>query len=118
MDDVIVAVRLEQQASLLFCHAQLPLLEVGMRVRVALPGEVMEGIVAIASGQILAAPPLPDAPRVIAAMSREPGAGAPLMPPDGVDFLPADGAEIGPRDLANALRLATLPLPDAPPERR
>jgi hypothetical protein len=87
-------------------------------VRVALAGEVREGVVAIAPAQIIAAPALPDAPRVTGVVPREAPDDAGVAVPPGVVLVPADGGAVGPADLARALERAALPVPAPPEERR
>ncbi len=149
MAENVAAIRFAPYGPLVFCHTAEPGLARGTRVRVELAAEVREGIVAIAPQQIISAPALTDAPRVIAvipaeeqapAMNDHPGttgsrctassapvagkdAGDPrggdaAAVPPGVVFLPAGDGAVGPADLADALRLAALPVPEPPAERR
>ena len=116
MEDAVVGIRFAPHGALVFCYTGDRALMRGQRVRVAIVGEVREGVVAIAPAQIIAAPALPDAPRVAGVAPLEaPSAAA--VPPD-VVFLPADGGGVGPADLARALELAALPVPAPPEERR
>ena len=112
----IVGVRLDATSQLVFCHGdgQAPS---GRRVRVQTSEGERMGTVAIASQQIIAAPPLAAAPRVIGVAEAAVSVLANAAPPD-VVFLPADDAAIGHADLARALYLAALPLAEQPPERR
>ena len=118
MDEAVVGIRFAPHGPLIFCYTDDRTLARGQRVRVAIAGEVREGIVAIAPAQIIAAPALPDAPRVtgVAALETPDDAGAAVPP--GVVFLPADGGGVGPTDLARALEQAALPVPAPPEERR
>jgi hypothetical protein len=118
MDDAVVGIRIARQGPLVFCYTGDRTLARGQRVRVALAGEVREGIVAIAPTQLIAAPALPDAPRVAGLASREAPDDAGAAVPPGVVFLPADGGGVGPADLARALELAALPVPAPPEEHR
>jgi hypothetical protein len=117
MDDAVVGIRFGRHDPLVFCYTGDRTLARGQRVRVTISGEVREGVVAIAPAQIIAAPALPDAPRVagVAPLAVPDDAGT-AMPP-GVIFLPADGGGVGPADLARALELAALPVPTPPEER-
>jgi hypothetical protein len=118
MDDAVVGIRFARHGPLVFCYTGTRTLARGQRVRVALAGEVREGVVALAPAQIIAAPALPDAPRAtaIAPVKERDDAGAAVPP--GVVFLPADGGGVGPTDLARALEQAALPVPAPPEERR
>lgn len=124
MTDRVVGVRLGPGGPLVFCRTVRDDLARGQRVTVARGGaadETEEGVVAVAPGQIIAASPLDDAPHVlddIAPSSVDDVEAEITAIPSGVVFLAADGGDIGPADLRQALRLAALPLPDAPPERR
>jgi len=165
---IIVGVRLDHNGPVVFCRydddasTARPTLTRGQRVRVD-PGRdaaPREGVVAIVPEQIIVAPPLDGAPRVVAALppdDNETSAvmvlrGAPIDAPNAVValvgdadlartspsggdanlapaflpagdanlapmFLPADDADLTPADLARALGLAALPLPEAPPQR-
>jgi hypothetical protein len=118
MDDAVVGIRFAHHGALVFCYTDDRTLTRGQRVRVAISGEVREGVVAIAPAQIIAAPALADAPRVAGlAPVKEPDDAGAAVPP-GVVFLPADGGGVGPADLARALELAALPVPAPPEERR
>jgi hypothetical protein len=118
MDDAVVGIRFARHDPLVFCYTDDRSLAPGQRVRVALAGEVREGVVALAPTQIIAVPALPDTPRVagVAPLEAPDDAGAAVPP--GVVFLPADGGGVGPADLARALELAALPVPTTPVERR
>jgi hypothetical protein len=118
MDDAVVGIRFAPCGPLVFCYTGDHTLTRGQRVQVAIAHEVREGVVAIAPAQIIAAPDLPDAPRVagVTPVEAPDDAGA-AVPPD-VVFLPADGGGVGPADLARALELAALPIPAPPVERR
>jgi hypothetical protein len=118
MDDAVVGIRFACHDPLVFCYTGDRTLARGQRVRVAIAGEVREGVVAIAPAQIIAAPALPDAPRVVGVAPVEVPDDAGAAVPPGVVFLPADGGGVGPADLARALELAALPVPTAPVERR
>lgn len=118
MNDVIVAVRVSQGGPLLWCYAAARAWRAGERVRVALDGGLIEAVVAIAPDDILAAPPLGTAPRIVDVLPTEEHGDVQPVAPDGVAFLPADDAPIGLGDLAQALRLAALPVPEPPPGRR
>lgn len=120
----IAGIRFMPHGPLVFCDTASTAahdLALGARVRVAVDGAVREGLVAIAPQQIISAPVLPDAPRVLEAFPSgeedRGGAGGAIVPPGGV-FLPADDSAIGPADLAHALELAARPLPDPPEGRR
>jgi hypothetical protein len=117
MDDAVVGIRFARHGPLVFCYTGDRTLARGQRVRVAISGEVREAVVAIAPAQIIAAPALPDAPRVAGVAPLEAPDDAGTAMPPGVVFLPADGGGVGPADLARALELAALPVP-APPEER
>ena len=143
MAENVAAVRFTPYGPLVFCYTSERRLARGTRVHVELAGEVREGIVAIEPEQIISAPELAGAPRVIEAIStRKDSSGtagipagngdqassaardgglrgddAPTVPP-GVVFLPAADGAIGSADLADALRLAALPVPEPPTERR
>src|SRR5919202_3961715 len=118
MDDAVVGIRFGRHGPLVFCYTSDRTLARGQRVRVASAGEVREGVVAIAPAQIIAAPALPDAPRIagVAPLEAPDDAGAAVPP--GVVFVPVDGGGVGPADLARALELAALPVPAPPEERR
>jgi hypothetical protein len=118
MDDAVVGIRFGRHGPLVFCYTGDRTLARGQRVGVAIAGEIRDGVVAIAPAQIIAAPALPDAPRVtgVAALETPDDAGAAVPP--GVVFLPAEGGGVGPADLARALELAALPVPAPPEERR
>src|ERR671937_2508931 len=118
MDDAVVGIRFGRHGPLVFCHTSDRTLARGQHVRVAIAGEVREGVVAIAPAQIIAAPALPDAPRVAGLAPREPPDDAGAAVPPGVVFLPADGGGVGPADLARALELAALAVPTPPEEHR
>jgi hypothetical protein len=119
MDDAVVGIRFAHHGPLVFCYTDDRTLTRGQRVRVAISGEVREGVVAIAPAQIIATPALPDAPRVAGVTPLEaPDDAAGAAVPPGVVFLPADGGGVGPADLARALELAALPVPAPPEERR
>src|SRR2546423_11439064 len=118
MDDAVVGIRFGRYGPLVFCYTGDRTLARGQRVRVAIAGEVREGVVAIAPAQIIAAPALPDAPCVAAVAPVEaPAPSGAAVPPD-VVFLPADSGGVGPADLARALELAALPSPAPPAEPR
>ena len=76
-----------------------------------------EGVVAIAPELIIAAPPLDDAPRITGVVARE-GIHEEFTIGQDVVFLPSTEGAVGSSNLQEALRLAALPLPDAPPECR
>jgi len=167
---IIVGVRLDHNEPIVFCRydndasTAQPVLTRGQRVRVDLGRDAAprEGVVVIAPEQIVVAPPLDGAPRVVAALPSDDGEtsavmglqGAAIGVSDAPDpmmapvadanlartslsgdanlvpaflpagdanhapmFLPADDADLTPADLARALRLAALPLPEAPPQR-
>ena|SRR5438105_9019635 len=118
MDDAVVGIRFAPHGLLVFCYTGDRTLRRGQRVRVAIAGEVREGVVAIAPAQIIAAPALPDAPRVAGVVPLEAPDDAGDAVPPGVVFLPADDGGVGPADLARALELAALPVPAPPEERR
>ena len=118
MDDAVVGIRFAPRGPLVFCYTGDRTLTRSQRVRVAIADEVWEGVVAIAPAQIIAAPALPDAPRVAGVAPVEAPDDAGVAVPPGVDFLPADGGGVGPADLARALELAALPIPAPPVERR
>lgn len=128
MSDRVVGVRLEPGALVVFCRAGAlgapgEALERGRRVTIAWEdgAREREGVVAIAPDQIVAAPSLDDAPRIAGvapATQDDADSGAP--PPGAIFLTPevGEGGKIGPDDLRQALRLAALSLPEAPPERR
>ena len=118
MDDAVVGIRRGRYGPLVFCYTGDRTLARGDRVQVAVSQGVWEGIVAIAPAQIIAAPPLPDAPRVVDVAPAEAPDEAGAAVPPGIVFLPAEEAEIGPADLARALALAALPVPEPVMERR
>jgi hypothetical protein len=118
MDDAVVGIRFAPHGPLVFCSTGDRTLTRGQRVRVANAGEVREGVVAIAPAQIIAAPALPDAPRVVGVVPVAGPDDAGAAVPQGVVFLRADGGGVGPADLARALELAALPVPTPPEERR
>lgn len=118
MRDAIAGIRFTPNGPLVFCHAGGHSLERGQRVRVEVAGSVREGVIAIAPDQFIAAPPLVDAPRVVEVIAGPDTADPSGEIPAGITFLPADDSEIGLDDLARALRLAALPVPDPPEERR
>ena len=118
MDDAVVGIRFARHGPLVFCYTGDRTLARGQRVRVTIAGEVREGVVAIAPAQIIAAPALPDAPRVAGVAPEEAPDDAGAAVPPGVVFLPADGGGVGPADLARALERAELPVPAPPEERR
>ena len=118
MDDAVVGIRLVRHGPLVFCHTEDRTLARGQHVRVAIAHEVREGIVAIAPAQIIAAPALPDAPRVAEVAPVEAPDDACAAVPPGVVFLPAEGGGVGPADLARALERAARPVPAPPEERR
>jgi hypothetical protein len=118
MDDAVVGIRFAPHSPLVFCYTEDRTLARGQHVRVAIAHEVREGIVAIEPAQIVAAPALPDAPRVTGVAPLEAPEDAGAAVPPGVVFLPADGGGVGPADLARALELAALPVPAPPEERR
>jgi len=118
-----VGVRLEPGAPVVFCYTAIETLERGQRVTVAGAdgAGVREGVVTIAPPSIIAAPPLGGAPRVVgvapAGEAAEEGEDPAALPP-GSPLLAPEDSEIGPADLRQALLLAALPIPEAPPERR
>src|ERR671933_367327 len=103
MDDAVVGIRFGRYGPLVFCRTDGRTLTPGQRVRVAIAGQLREGIVAIAPAQIIAAPALADPPPGAGVPPRgaRDGAGA-AVPPGGV-FLPPGGGGVGPADLARAL---------------
>ena len=113
----VAGVRLDPNSPVTFCDTSLPALERGWRVTVAYADGAREGIVAIAPDAIIAAPPLDDAPRIVGVVARE-GVDEDHAIAENIVFLPAAEGAVGPSDVREALRLAALPLPDAPPERR
>ena len=137
MPDRVVGVRLEPGAPVVFCRtdgagaadgAGGASLERGQRVTVAWDDGALEreGVVAIAPGHIDAAPAFEDAPRVVGVGPVGPVAGATgndaglvaAWPSPAIVFLTPEDADVGPAELRQALRLAALPLPEAPPARR
>ena len=118
MDDAVVGIRRGRYGPLVFCYTGDRTLARGDRVQVAVSQGMWEGVVAIAPAQIIAAPALPDAPRVTGVAPLEAPDDAGVAVPPGVVFLPADGGGVGPADLARALDLAALPIPAPPVERR
>src|ERR671936_2075312 len=118
MDDAVVGIRFARHGPLVFCYTGDRTLTRGQHVQVAIAGEVREGVVAIAPGQIIAAPALPDAPRVAAVAPVEAPDDAGTAVPPGVVFLPAEGGGVGPADLARALERAARPVPTPLEERR
>ena len=118
MEDAVVGIRFAPHGPLVFCYTGDHTLTRGQRVWVAISHEVREGVVAIAPAQIIAAPALPDAPRVAGLAPVEAPDDASAAVPPGVVFLPADGGGVGPADLARALELVALPVPAPPEERR
>jgi hypothetical protein len=117
MDDAVVGLRFEPCGPLVFCDTEDRTLARGQHVRVASAHEVREGVVAIAPAQIIAALPLPDAPRVVGVAPAAPQDEVAAAVPPGIVFLPADDADVGPAALARALALAALPVPAPPVER-
>lgn len=117
MPERVAGVRLDPNSPMTFCYTSLPALERGWRVTVEGVDGAREGIVAIAPELIIEAPPLDDAPRITGVVARE-GVHEESTINEKVVFLPAAEGAVGPSDLREALRLAALPLPDAPPERR
>jgi len=113
----IAGVRLDPNSPVTFCYTSLSALKRGWRVTVACADGAREGVVAIAPELIVAAPPLDDAPRIVGVVARE-GVDEESAIEEDVVFLPAAEGATGPSDLREALRLAALPLPAAPPERR
>src|SRR5919202_4083606 len=111
MDDAVVGIRFARHGPFVFCYTGTRTLARGQRVRVAIAGEVREGIVALAPAQIIAAPALPDAPRVVDVAPLEASDDAGATVPPGVVFLPADGGGVGHADLARALEQAARPVP-------
>ena len=118
MDDAVVGIRFAPHGPLVLCYTEDRTLARGQRVRVALAGEMREGVVAIAPAQIIAAPALPDAPRVTSVAPLEAPDDAGAAVPPGVVLLSAEDGGIGPADLAQALERAALPGPEPPVERR
>jgi hypothetical protein len=115
--DRVAGVRLDPNSPVTFCYTSLSVLERGWRVTVACADGTREGVVAIAPELIIAAPPLDDAPRITGVVARE-DIHEEFTIGKEVVFLPATEGAVGPSNLQEALRLAALPLPDAPPERR
>jgi len=113
----VAGVRLDPNSPVTFCYTSLPALERGWRVTVACVDGAREGVVAIAPELIVAAPPLDDAPRIVGVVARD-GVDEESTIAQDIVFLPAEDGAVGPPDVREALRLAALPLPDAPPERR
>ncbi len=117
MPDRVVGVRLDPGSPVTFCYTSLPALERGWRVIVACADGAREGVVAIAPELIVAAPPLDDAPRIVGVVARD-GVDEESTIAQDIVFLPAEEGAASPSDVWEALRLAALPLPAAPPERR
>jgi len=113
----VAGVRLDHNSPVTFCYTSLPALERGWRVTVACADGAREGVVVIAPELIVAAPPLDDAPRIVSVVAREDVGEESTIAQD-IVFLPAAEGATGPPDVREALRLAALPLPAAPPERR
>lgn len=118
MSDAIVGIRFARGDPPVFCHTTRHDLARGRRVLVAVAGEVCEGVVTIAPDQIISAPPLDGAPRVVEVVAEEANGTVDATVSEDIVFLPADGSAIGPADLAHALKLAALPLAEPPEERR
>ena len=118
MEDAVVGIRLVRHGPLVFCYTEDRTLARGQHVSVAIAHEVREGVVAIAPAQIIAAPALPDAPRVVAVTPVEAPDDASAIVPPGVVLLSAEDGGVGPADLTRALELAALPGPEPPAERR
>jgi len=118
VSEQVAGVRLEPGDPLVFCHTSLAVLERGQRVTVAWGDTVREAVVAVTPAQFIAAPALEGAPRLTDVVPAP--LNAPTAPTDsaGAVLLAAEGGEVGPADLDRALRLAALPMPEQPPERR
>lgn len=113
----MVGVRREPGGALVFCRATTSGLARGQRVRVVGSTGEYAATVAIPSDQIIGAPPLDDAPRVHSVESEIEKAEAGEVP-DEIVFLPADDSAVGAEELAHALALAALRIPEPPPPRR
>lgn len=113
----LIGVRREPGGALVFCRATTPGLARGQRVCVADGRDEYAATVAIGSDQIIGAPPLDDAPRVLTVEAEPEQAEAGDVPSD-IVFLPADDSAVDAGELAHALALAALPIPAPPPPRR
>lgn len=117
MDHPIAGIRFSTSEPLVFCYCDVEGLARGQHVVVIIEGERREGMVALAPAQVLAAPPLGAAPRVVGLVETPAlGGGDAAVPPD-VDLLLAPDSAIGADDLARALALAALPAPQPGEER-
>src|SRR2546429_8848033 len=94
MDDAVVGIRRGRYGPLVFCYTGDRTLARGDRVHVAVSQGMWEGVAAIASAQIIAAPALPDAPRVTGVAPLEAPADAGVGVPAGSVFLPAPGGGV------------------------
>jgi hypothetical protein len=112
----IVGVRFDPHGPLVFCRCEVQDVVAGREVLVMLADGRRSGVVEVPADRIVAGE-LSHAPRVVAV--REPAGddGEPIAIPDGIDVVAAADGAVGPADLAEALRLAALPVP-APPEPR
>ena len=116
MDTFVVGIRFSDYGPIEFAYTSLEHLERQQHVVAEVNGEPREAKVAIAPGQILAAPPLEDVPHVVAVLPvAAPSAGAEI--PSGVALLASDEHVVGTEELARALELAARPVP-YPPEAR
>lgn len=122
----IVGVRLHADGRLVFCRATTPDLASGRAVSLTIDGSTVRATVVIASRQIIAAPPMDNAPEItdvteIAEVNEvdEAHADAPTLGvASDLVYLPADDAVIGQADVTLALARAAAPIPPAPEGRR
>ena len=112
----IAGVRFDPHGPLVFCHCEVADVAAGCEVQVMLEQGERSGVVEVPPDRIFATE-LPHAPRIIAVRPPARDDRVPVAVPEGIDFLTAEDGDVGPADLAEALRLAALPVP-APPEQR
>lgn len=117
MADPIAGIRFSSHEPLVFCYCDVAGLARGQQVVVIIDGERREGMVALAPAQVLAAPPLGPAPRVIGLVEAPALDGAAVSVPPDIDLLLAPDSAIGANDLARALALTALPAPEPGQER-
>lgn len=117
MDNPIAGIRFSPYGPLVFCYCDVAGLTHGRRVVVMIDGERREGVVALAPAQVLDAPPLGAAPRVVGLVEAPALDGGDAAVPPGIDLLLASDSTVGAADVARALALAALPAPEPGEER-
>ncbi|HZS90310.1 MAG TPA: hypothetical protein VFE42_22790 [Chloroflexota bacterium] len=112
----MAGVRFDPYGPLVFCRCEVAGVAAGCEVLVMLADGERSGVVEVPPDRIFATE-LPRAPRIVAVRQPARDDSEPVAIPDGIDFLTAADGDVGTADLAEALRLAALPVP-APPEQR